>query len=62
MFDTYNVLWIKVDDMPHVKMRQNFDQTNEFLHVCRNKNERFLVHCQVGISRSSSFVFPYLLK
>jgi hypothetical protein len=62
MFDSYNVLWIKVDDMPHTKIRQHFDQTNEFLHACRNKNERVLVHCQVGISRSSSIVLAYLLK
>ena len=61
-FDNYNILWIKVDDMPHVKIRQHFDQTNEFLHVCRNKNERVLVHCQAGISRSSSIVLAYLVK
>ncbi|CAF1202758.1 unnamed protein product [Rotaria sordida] len=62
MFDSYNVLWIKVDDMPYTKIRQYFDQTNEFLRACRNKNQRVLVHCQVGISRSSSIVLAYLLK
>lgn len=62
MFDNYNVPWIKVNDMPHVKIRHHFDQINEFVHVWRNKNEPVLVHCHAGISRSYSIVLAYLLK
>ena len=62
LLDKYHVLWIKVDDMPHVMIRQHFDQTNEILRVCRESNERVLVHCQMGISRSSTIVLAYLLK
>ncbi|CAF1649443.1 unnamed protein product [Rotaria magnacalcarata] len=48
--------------MPATNIRQYFDQANEFLHSCKNKNERVLIHCQLGISRSSSIVLAYLLK
>ena len=62
MFDKYHVLWIKIDDMPHVRIRQHFDQTNETMRVCRENGERVLVHCQMGISRSSTIVLAYLLR
>ncbi|CAF3073099.1 unnamed protein product [Rotaria socialis] len=62
MFDTYNILWINAKDSPDYNIRKYFDQTNDFLHACKNKNERVLVHCQMGISRSSSIVLAYLMK
>lgn len=58
----YNVLWINLKDDLNVDIRQHFDRINEFLQACRNKNERVLVNCRFGISRSSSFILAYLLR
>lgn len=58
----FNVLWINVYDELGSNVRKYFDQTNEFLYRCRQKNEKVLVHCQMGISRSSSIVLAYLMK
>ena len=60
--ENFNVLWINIDDAMNVDIKKHFDQTNEFLHQCKEKNERVLVHCQMGISRSSSIVLAYLMK
>lgn len=57
-----NVLFIHLPDDISVDVRQHFDQTNEFLLKCKEKNEKVLVHCQMGISRSSSIVLAYLMK
>lgn len=57
-----NVLQINLDDAIYADVKQYFDQTNEFLLQCKQKNEKVLVHCQMGISRSSSIVLAYLMK
>ncbi|UJR16868.1 hypothetical protein I4U23_003766 [Adineta vaga] len=56
------VLWINVEDLNNVNIRQYFDQTNEFLHRCRRNNHTVLVTCRKGVSRSSSIILAYLLK
>ena len=60
--DHFNVLWIKIDDVLGANIGLHFDQTNSFLHTCKEKGEKVLVHCQMGISRSSSILLAYLLK
>ena len=60
--DHFDVVLINLEDIHEAYIRQHFDRTNEFLHACRFKNEKVLVHCQMGISRSSSIVLAYLLK
>jgi len=60
--EIFNVLWINVDDELHVDIKQYFDQTNQFLNDCKQKDEKVLVNCQMGISRSSSVVLAYLMK
>jgi protein-tyrosine phosphatase len=62
IFNNFNVLWIDLHDIPLADISQYFDQTNEFLNACKSKNEKVLVHCQMGVSRSSSIVLAYLLK
>ena len=57
-----NVLFINLSDEIQANVKQHFDQTNEFLSKCKEKNEKVLVHCQMGISRSSSIVLAYLMK
>jgi hypothetical protein len=58
----FNVLWINIFDDLRTNIDQYFQQTNDFLLLCKQKNEKVLVHCQMGISRSSSIVLAYLMK
>ena len=41
---------------------QHFDRTNELLREIAEKNERCLVHCAAGVSRSATIVLAYLMK
>ncbi len=60
--EKFNVLWINVNDELQADIKKYFDETNQFLYNCKEKNEKVLVHCQMGISRSSSIVLAYLMK
>ncbi|UJR07260.1 hypothetical protein I4U23_011548 [Adineta vaga] len=60
--DNFNVLWININDEVSINIQDYFEKTNQFLHLCQNKGEKVLVHCQMGISRSSSIVLAYLIK
>lgn len=57
-----NVLWINLYDELKADIKQHFDKTNQFLYECKEKNEKVLVNCQMGISRSSTIVLAYLMK
>lgn len=58
----FDVKWINLDDSLTENIRKHFDDTNDFIAKCKEKNEKVLVHCQAGISRSSSVVLAYLMK
>lgn len=58
----FDVLWIDLHDIPLADISQHFNATNEFLNACKSKKEKVLVHCQMGVSRSSTIVLAYLLK
>ncbi|CAF1446882.1 unnamed protein product [Adineta steineri] len=58
----FNVLWVNIQDEDDVDINQYFEKTNDFLLSCKEKKEKVLVHCQMGISRSSSIVLAYLMK
>jgi len=58
----FNVLWINILDDINTNINQYFERTNDFLYLCKQKNEKVLVHCHMGISRSSSIVLAYLIK
>ncbi|CAF1276957.1 unnamed protein product [Adineta steineri] len=58
----FNVLWVDMQDEEDVNINQYFEKTNDFLLSCKEKKEKVLVHCQMGISRSSSIVLAYLMK
>jgi hypothetical protein len=62
ILENFHVLWINLYDELKVDIRKHFDETNQFLYECRQKNEKVLVNCQMGISRSSSIVLAYLMK
>ena len=58
----FQVLWINVNDEFQTDIKRHFDETNAFLKQCQENNEKVLVHCQMGISRSSAIVLAYLMK
>ncbi|CAF0734138.1 unnamed protein product [Rotaria sordida] len=62
ILENFHVLWINLYDELRADIKQHFEEANEFLHNCKQKNEKVLVHCQMGISRSSSIVLAYLMK
>ena len=62
ILENFHVLWINLNDDYRVNIKNHFEEANQFLHDCKQKNEKVLVHCQVGISRSSSIVLAYLMK
>ena len=60
--DNFHVLWINLCDEFKADIRKHFEETNQFLYDCKQKQEKVLVHCEMGISRSSSIVLAYLMK
>jgi hypothetical protein len=60
--EQFNVLWINIDDTLNAGISPHFDKTNRFLQMCKQNGEKVLVHCVMGISRSSSIVLAYLIK
>ena len=62
IMDNLNVLWINIEDDFRTNVSRHFDETNKFLTSCEEKSEKVLVHCQAGVSRSSSVVLAYLIK
>ena len=60
--DNFHVLWINLYDEFRADIKKHFDETNQFLYECKQKGEKVLVHCQMGISRSSSIVLAYLMR
>jgi len=53
---------IGIDDTLAENIKQHFSRTNEIIDACRQRGERVLVHCMMGISRSSTIVIAYLMK
>ncbi|CAF1390621.1 unnamed protein product [Adineta steineri] len=62
ILDRCHVLWMNVEDDTYADIAEYFKMTNEFLQSCKTKGEKVLVHCQMGVSRSSSIVLAYLIK
>ncbi|UJR28598.1 hypothetical protein I4U23_009831 [Adineta vaga] len=62
ILENFNVLWINLNDDFTADIKKHFDVTNKFLYDCKQNKEKVLVHCQMGISRSSSIVLAYLMK
>ena len=61
--ELFHVLWIdNLEDNFQGNIRLHLDRTNNFLSECKEKHEKVLVHCQAGISRSSSIVLAYLIR
>ncbi|CAF2840033.1 unnamed protein product [Rotaria sp. Silwood2] len=60
--NVFEYLRLPCHDSPHQNIRQYFETTFEYIHQKLSMNKNILVHCQGGVSRSSSFVIGYLMK
>lgn len=64
--DKIKYIQIEVDDLENVSIDKYFNKVGEFmndaLNINNNNNNRIMVHCEMGVSRSSSFVLVYLMK
>jgi predicted protein tyrosine phosphatase len=58
----FTQLRINVKDRPTEDLKTHFPQTNQFLDKCLyEKNQKVLVHCRQGASRSVTIVVAYIL-
>ena len=53
---------VPVNDGCNQDIKQYFEETNKFIEAVKTKGGKVLVHCQAGISRSSTIVIAYLMK
>jgi len=59
--DEYSYLHISIDDLYGQNIASHFEKAIEYIRDAKSKNERVLVHCHAGISRSSTIVIAYLM-
>jgi dual specificity MAP kinase phosphatase len=55
------ILHIPSKDSLSVDLSKSFHETNAFLGSCHQQGCRALVHCQRGVSRSSTIILAYLM-
>lgn len=55
-------LGLTLTDLPNENIFQYFDTVTDFIHHCLSRQGKILVHCAMGISRSSTCVISYLIK
>jgi hypothetical protein len=55
-------LHLKVKDIDTFEILYYFDIANEFINKCKLMGGICLVHCKLGVSRSTTFVIAYLMK
>ena len=58
----YMILQIPVYDLPGAPIESYFDITEKFIKTSLRRNHRVLVHCHMGMSRSSTIVANFLMK
>mmetsp|Transcript_49269 Transcript_49269/g.56608 ORF Transcript_49269/g.56608 Transcript_49269/m.56608 type:complete len:147 (-) Transcript_49269:112-552(-) len=55
--------FIDVEDSPEANLKKYFDEIVQFIHSgCSQPDGRVLVHCAMGVSRSSTAIIAYLMK
>ena len=60
----FTILHIKIADEMNVKISDHFDEALRFISdsIDKDRSNRILVHCEAGISRSSTIVIAYLMQ
>lgn len=56
------LLQIPIDDSDSTNIILHFPTTCEFIKNALNLNQSILIHCQAGISRSTTIIAAYLMK
>lgn len=59
--ETRQILYIPCRDSLSVDLLKSFHATNSFLDACHQQDCRALVHCERGVSRSSTIILAYLI-
>ncbi|CAF3331984.1 unnamed protein product [Rotaria socialis] len=61
--DKIKYLHLQLEDMEDVLLKDRFDETIHFMDSAfQNPSNRILVHCNLGISRSTTLILSYLMK
>ena len=65
--DKIKYIQIEVNDLENASIDKYFDKVGKFMNNALSVNDgdndnRIMVHCEMGVSRSSSFVLIYLMK
>jgi protein-tyrosine phosphatase len=61
--DKIKYLHLELEDKEDVVLRKRFDETIRFMNTAfENPSSRILVHCNLGISRSTTLILAYLMK
>jgi protein-tyrosine phosphatase len=61
--DKVKYLHLELEDKEDVYLKDRFDEAIQFMEMAlRNPSSRVLVHCHLGISRSTTLVLAYLMK
>ena len=53
---------LKLNDTPYFKITPHLEKATSFINQAQENNGIILVHCQLGISRSTSCVIAYMIK
>lgn len=61
--DKIKYLHLELEDMEDVLLKDRFDETIRFMELAlEHSSNRLLVHCNLGISRSTTVLLAYLMK
>lgn len=61
-FPEINYFQVKVNDFPNFNISLFFNKTNEFINKAKLSGGNILIHCQLGISRSTTCLIAYMIK
>lgn len=53
---------LNLTDSPSADITKYFDQAFSFIESARKKNQKILIHCKLGVSRSPALLMGYFIK
>ena len=57
-----NYFKAKINDFPNFNISLFFNKTNDFINEAKLSGKNILIHCQLGISRSTTCLIAYMIK
>ena len=61
-FPDINYFQAKISDLPNFNISIFFRKTNSFINKAKLSGKNILIHCQLGISRSTTCLIAYMIK